>query len=56
MAVSFLNSATDDLYATGEVYKSGDTLGVADVVVETTAHSENEDPIATGQVTCRFFD
>ncbi|ELY62036.1 PaaI family thioesterase [Natronolimnohabitans innermongolicus] len=48
MNVSFLQPARTDLTATAEVVKIGDTIGVAEIVVESASKA---DPVATGRTT-----
>ncbi|WP_255151486.1 PaaI family thioesterase [Halorarius halobius] len=52
--VNYLRQATGDLTATAEVIRAGDTVGVADVLVESTAGGETK-PVAIGQGAYRLF-
>ncbi|WP_255198076.1 PaaI family thioesterase [Halorarius litoreus] len=52
--VNYLQQATDDLTATAEVIRAGDTVGVADVLVEST-HDGETVPVAIGQGAYRLF-
>jgi uncharacterized protein (TIGR00369 family) len=52
--VNYLQQATDDLRATAEVIRAGNTVGVADVLVESTHEGETV-PVAIGQGAYRLF-
>lgn len=52
--VNYLRRAAGDLRATGEIVRAGDSVGVADVVVE-SENGGNSVEVATGQPTFRLF-
>lgn len=52
--VNYLERATGDLTATGEVLRSGGSVGVSEVVVESAIDGESR-PVATGQASYRLF-
>lgn len=52
--VNYLEQATGDLTATAEVIRAGNTVGVADVLVESTEDGETT-PVAIGQGAYRLF-
>lgn len=53
--VNYLQQATGELTATAEVVRAGNTVGVADVLVEST-HSGETTPVAIGQGAYRLFE
>ena len=52
--VNYLRRATGDLTATAEVIRSGGTIGVSDVTVE-SATPDGTEAVATGQAAYRLF-
>jgi uncharacterized protein (TIGR00369 family) len=51
MNISYLRPATDDLVATSEVVRSGNSLGVAEISIES---DETDSVVATGRTTYRI--
>jgi uncharacterized protein (TIGR00369 family) len=52
--VNYLERATGDLTATGKVIRSGGSVGVSEVTVESAIDGESR-PVATGQASYRLF-
>lgn len=52
--VNYLQRATDDLTATAEVIRSGGSVGVSEITVESET-SDGRAPVATGQGAYRLF-
>lgn len=52
--VNYLERATGDLTATGEVIRAGNSVGVGEVVVESETDGESQ-RVATGQGSYRLF-
>lgn len=53
--LSYLRPATDDLIATAELIRRGDTIGVADVTVESKTDSGEHAVVAVGRGSYRVY-
>lgn len=53
--VNYLQRAMGDLTATAEVVRAGSTIGVSDIVVESTTDDGDTEPVAVGQGAYRLF-
>ncbi|SDN02454.1 uncharacterized domain 1-containing protein [Halogranum gelatinilyticum] len=53
--VNYLQRASGDLQATAEVVRSGGSIGVSTVTVESTTPEGETDAVATGQAAYRLF-
>jgi len=53
--VNYLRPATGDLIATADVIRSGSSVGVSTVTLESEAPDGEMKPVATGQVAYRLF-
>jgi len=53
--VSYLRPATGDLVATADVVRSGRTIGVAEMTVESQAHGHEQAEVAVGRGSYRIF-
>jgi uncharacterized protein (TIGR00369 family) len=54
--VNYLRQATDDLTATAEVVRAGNTVGVAQILVESEVPGEGAQPVAAGMGAYRLFN
>lgn len=55
LSVNYLEPAIDDLLATAEVVRMGDTVGVAEVLVESKTPKGERNPVAIGMGAYRLF-
>lgn len=55
MDVSYLRAALGDLTARAEVVRAGDTIGVADVTVESETEDDGVAPVVVGRGSYRLF-
>lgn len=53
--VSYLRPATGDLVATADVVRTGRTVGVAEVAVESQVRGHEQDEVAVGRGSYRIF-
>ncbi|RBI59171.1 PaaI family thioesterase [halophilic archaeon] len=53
--VNYLRPATDDLTATAEVIRAGNTIGVSTITVESEQPDGDTQPVATGHGAYRMF-
>jgi uncharacterized protein (TIGR00369 family) len=53
--VSYLRPATGDLMATADVVRTGRTIGVAEVTVESQVRGHEQDEVAVGRGSYRIF-
>mgnify|MGYP000350726619 CR=1 FL=1 len=53
--VNYLRPARDDLVATAEVVRAGGSIGVTDVVVESTTPDGEQKAVVVGRTTYRLF-